>query len=277
MPYTVPSVPYGVTVHPGHGNVSVDWTAPNNGGNAIQHYEIDYLPVGGEISGNAYLLNTSSFTISGLNDNASYSFTVKAENAAGFGATSSAVVARTFGLPWTTVVASPATNDSVVHLSWATTTNGGTPVTGYKIYRAESAGSEVFLADAGTGLSYDDATAINGHTYYYRVVAVNIVGAGSSSTEVSVTPARAPGAPTGLGVTGEVLAMHLAWTAPADMGGGVQHYLIYRGSTSGSESLIDTIGNVTSYDSTRIARGRILLQCRRTELGRDRTGVRRGL
>ena len=254
-PRTTPSAPYGAIAQPGHGTASINWTVPNNGGSAIDSYLLSYgTEAGGMVSG-LFLGNVISYTVTGLNDNTSYIFAVSAHNLAGYGAPSSIASAQTFGLPWTTTVANPATADSTVHLSWTATNNGGTPITSYKVYRSGSTGAETFLADAGTGLFYNDATAVNGHTYFYKVAAVNIVGTGSVSNEVLVTPSRTPNAPTGLTATGDVLAIHLAWTGPADMGGGIQHYLVYRGSTSGEESLLVTIGNVTSYTNSGLGIG----------------------
>ena len=80
-----------------------------------------------------------------------------------------------------------------VALSWsAPVSDGGSPVTGYKIYRGTSSGAESFLvAPAGTGTSYTDGTVTNGTTYFYKVSALNGVGEGVLSNERSATPAPA--------------------------------------------------------------------------------------
>jgi hypothetical protein len=80
--------------------------------------------------------------------------------------------------------------DAQVALSWsAPASDGGSPVTGYKIYRSTSSGSETLLASpSGTGMSYPDTSAVNGTTYYYKVSALNAVGEGGLSNEASGTP-----------------------------------------------------------------------------------------
>jgi hypothetical protein len=84
-----------------------------------------------------------------------------------------------------------ATADSTgVTLSWPFPDDGGSPITGYKIYRGTVPGGESFIANAGTKGTFVDTTAIAGITYYYRVTAVNAVGEGPYCGEVS--PAAAP-------------------------------------------------------------------------------------
>jgi fibronectin type III domain protein len=77
-----------------------------------------------------------------------------------------------------------------VALSWsAPASDGGSPVTGYRIYRSTSSGTETLLASPpGTGTSYSDASAANGTTYYYKVSALNAIGEGPLSNEASGTP-----------------------------------------------------------------------------------------
>jgi fibronectin type 3 domain-containing protein len=63
--------------------------------------------------------------------------------------------------------------------------NGGSPITQYRIYRGTSSGSGVLLTKV-TSTSYVDTGAHRG-TYYYRITAVNAYGESPLSVEVSVT------------------------------------------------------------------------------------------
>ena len=149
-----------------------------------------------------------------------------------------------------------------VSLSWAApSSNGGSPVTGYDIYRGTSAGGESAtpIASNVTGTSFSDKSVDNGTTYYYTVAAVNAVGVSPQSSEASATPqqpATPPAAPTGLTATaagpGQV---NLSWTAAVPGTAPVTGYQISRGgtqiATSAGTSYSDTtVSASTAYSYT---------------------------
>ena len=82
-----------------------------------------------------------------------------------------------------------------MHLSWNAPADGGAPITGYNLYRGTAAGGET-LAHEPRQRRPPTTTprSRTAPTYYYRVAAVNSVGEGTQSNEVSATPA-APAAP----------------------------------------------------------------------------------
>src|SRR5207244_11994079 len=136
-----------------------------------------------------------------------------------------------------------------VGLTWqAPTSNGGSPITNYKIYRGTTSGGETLIATIGNQLSYSDGGLTNGVTYYYQVSAVNNAGEGPKSNEASATPtapATPPGAPQGLVTTAGHATVTLTWSPPSSNGGSpITNYRIYRGTASGGETLKPTIGNV---------------------------------
>ena len=75
-----------------------------------------------------------------------------------------------------------------VALTWeAPTSNGGSDITNYIIYRGTTSGELTELVKVSNILNRSDADVIPGDTYYYAVSAMNTVGEGSKSNEVSVT------------------------------------------------------------------------------------------
>jgi hypothetical protein len=78
-----------------------------------------------------------------------------------------------------------------IALSWAApSSNGGSPVTGYNLYRGTSPGSESStpIGSNVIATSYTDTGLTNGTAYYYNVAAVNSVGVSPQAGEVSAVP-----------------------------------------------------------------------------------------
>ena len=97
----------------------------------------------------------------------------------------------------------PATPDltaqqdgKTAYLSWSTPDNGGSAITGYKVYRGTTAGESLIATVAGDVNSFND-TSFNNGAYYYRVRASNANGDGPLSAKVTPTaivvkPAQSP-------------------------------------------------------------------------------------
>jgi hypothetical protein len=84
---------------------------------------------------------------------------------------------------------SAAAGDGEVDLSWtAPADDGGAAITAYKVLRGTTPGGETLLDTLGVVTTYNDGSASNGTTYYYKVRAVNSVGDGALSNELSATP-----------------------------------------------------------------------------------------
>ncbi|MFE1963354.1 PA14 domain-containing protein [Streptomyces sp. NPDC059479] len=113
---------------------------------------------------------------------------------------------------------------------------GVTGAVSYRVYRAVKA--DGVFAEAGTTnqVSYQDTSAVDGVTYYYRVTALD--GAGNESGRSAVVSGRSkdltpPPAVTGLAVTPTEYGFDLAWDAnPAT---DIARYTVHRGEIVGDE------------------------------------------
>lgn len=153
---------------------------------------------------------------------------------------------------------SASSTSALVHLSWTAPSDGGSAITNYQVYRA-SGGVRVLLAPLGAVTTYDDSTVANGTTYSYEVSAVNAVGEGALSNQVSVTPqiATPPSAPQSLtAAAAKGKGITLSWRAPASAGSSpITGYRVYRSTASGTETFLVAVGNITSYKDTATTRG----------------------
>jgi len=74
-----------------------------------------------------------------------------------------------------------------VSLAWTKPADGGSPITGYRIYRATGTGSAALLTTVtGSATTYRDAGARRGTTYSYTVTATNAIGEGATSNSVTI-------------------------------------------------------------------------------------------
>ena len=74
-----------------------------------------------------------------------------------------------------------------VTVSWLEPDNGGSPITGYRVYRSTTSGTETFLATVpATATKYFDNAAPATSNWFYRVTAVNAIAEGPFCREVNV-------------------------------------------------------------------------------------------
>jgi len=142
-----------------------------------------------------------------------------------------------------------------ISLSWQIpASDGGGGITGYRVYRGTSSGSESTTALASvsaSSLAYTDSSVANGTTYFYVVKAYNGYGTSGASNEVSATPvastASPPSAPQNLTASPGQSVVTLTWSAPATDGGApVTSYNVYRGTSAGGEGTSPYATNLTA-------------------------------
>jgi PKD repeat protein len=88
-------------------------------------------------------------------------------------------------------VLSATSGNARVNLSWTTPSDGGASITGYRLYRGAALYQTLGVVNA-----YSDTAVTNGQTYTYKVSAVNSIGEGAQSNQVTGSPAAGNVAPT---------------------------------------------------------------------------------
>ncbi len=136
---------------------------------------------------------------------------------------------------------SAAGGASSITLSWTTPADGGSPITGYEVWRGTASGGEALLTIVGVQNTYVDAAFVLGTTYWYQVAAVNAIDTGPLSNELSAALMEPPAAPTLLGAPADG-AVALSWTEPADGGGAITGYNVYRAVGAGPEEALASTG-----------------------------------
>ncbi len=178
---TAPTAPAGLTSPSKTStSVSLSWTASTDNV-GVSGYDVYRATT---LAGSS---TTTSFTDSGLTANTTYSYTVRARDAAGnLSMPSAALSVTTAGVDTTAPTApagltSPAKTSTSVSLSWtASTDNVG--VTGYSVYRGTT------LAGSNTATSFTDTGLTPNTSYSYTVTARDAAGnVSAASAALSVT------------------------------------------------------------------------------------------
>ena len=146
-----------------------------------------------------------------------------------------------------------------VVLAWtAPASDGGSPITGYKVERSADAGVSWTVLTASTGsatTSYTATGLTNGAAYSFRISAVNAVGTGTASTTASATPDVVPGTPTSVAtVSGNGVAT-VSWIAPASNGGTALTGFTVAWTSNAVQGVISGSATVTAATTSYMATG----------------------
>ncbi len=220
-PYDVPGAPTITSVVARTESAEITFTAPSTNGSPVTGYRV--TPFVGSQAQSPVLFSASAgttLTVPGLTAGTAYTFTLAAENIAGYGAdstrsgsvTPNAAPALTFSDPPGAVVGQ-------AYSQQLTVTDGTSPYT----WSVTSGTLPPGLTLSSDGLLSGTATASGSYTFTVRVVDASGSAATRSVTLlVSDRPAR-PAAPT---VTAGLGSAVVSWTAPASNGSVITAYVI---------------------------------------------------
>ncbi len=239
VPATVPEAPSQVTAAGASTKVTLSWNTPSSGGAAILHYYVYWsVSANGTSTRIDTLTNSTTFVHTALTNGVTYYYSISAVTAIGEGPRSPLTSATPLSVPSAPSELTAAGGATSITLTWTAPSNGGTAVTGYKIYRGSLSGGETFLKLVGPNTTYVDGGLPDNVQFYYKIRAVNSMGDGPLSSEVSARTFDRPGAPQNLIVSGGDSYAMLSWSAPSYVGGSsIAGYNIYR-NVSGTWNLI---------------------------------------
>jgi hypothetical protein len=170
------------------GRVDLSWTTPVSSGSPILGYNLYRGLSAGNLSLYQPLGIVTVYPDPAVIAGTTYFYAVAARNALGEGTRSVVRSATPTGVPTAPLNVTAVTDSKKgIDLAWSTPiSNGGSAITEYRIYRSTSAGSEIQVATvAGTAGTYKDTGTIRNRRYYYVIRAVNAIGPGAASAEVT--------------------------------------------------------------------------------------------
>lgn len=210
--FYAPSPPTLTSSTPGNGQVTIAFTAGADGGSAITNYEYSTND-GATFTAFSPADTVSPNTIMGLANATTYLVRLRAVNAAGAGAASTAISAQTAYPPQAPTALSAAPGDGQAIITFTVGSNGGSAITNYK-YSTDNGATFIAFSPADIASPVTITGLTNGTTYQIQLIAVNVVGDSGASSSVSVTPAPAvPGAPTITSLVGGNQAIYILYTA----------------------------------------------------------------
>ncbi len=188
---TAPDAPTSLGASKGDTQISLSWTAPaSNGGSAITDYIVEYKLTSEPTTWSTFADGTSTSTtatVTGLTNDLSYDFRVKAVNAFGTSAASSTAT-KTPGAPTvpdapTIGTAVPGNTNTLVAFT-PPADNGGSAIT---LYTVTSSPGNITATGSESPITVTGLT--NGVEYTFTVVATNSIGnSAASSASNAVTP-----------------------------------------------------------------------------------------
>ena len=227
-----PSAPSGLSVSNTIASLTLKWNAVTG----ATGYEI-YRAGTDEKYSKITTVTSTSYVDTNVKNNTQYSYKIKAYNAAGASAFSTAASLKKTQISVSNFKADAT--GSKVQLSWTGVVTGAE---GYVIYRRTEGGSYTEIGRT-SGNTYSN-TISAGIKYYYAVAVYSGSRTEDKCPEVGVMYLATP---SGLSVSNTIASLTLKWNAVT----GATGYEVYRAGTDGKYSKITTVTS-TSYVDTNV-------------------------
>ncbi|MGC8981680.1 MAG: fibronectin type III domain-containing protein, partial [Minisyncoccia bacterium] len=242
----LPNPPTNLTATPGLNKISLSWTAPSQPPTVSGYY----IYRSNDNRNYSKITTTTNTTYDDLNlaSGKTYYYYVTAYNSAGESGKSNVASATPYGVPTPPQSLSLSVGNKVMNLSWkAPVSDGGSPITEYRIYRSKQTTPWSLLATTNPStLSYSDTNIVLGETYYYVVTAKNSYGESNYSNIVSGKAGTIPSCPRNLELKSYSDHLKISWDKPSSDGYySIDKYIVYR--KVGATGTYSKVKETTSY------------------------------
>ena len=212
-----PEKPTGFEVAPGNRKATLTWNDPDDG--TVTKWQYSYKTTedyGSWIDMSGSGADTVRHVVSMLANDTLYTFRIRAVNNVGGGAESDEVSATPVAsVPGKPTGLAALTGDGQITLQW--TDPSDATIRKWQYAYKTTGKYEVWTDMSGSGattIRHTIGELANGTTYTIKIRAVNDVGDGPESDEVSATPLSVPAKPAGFAVTGGDAQVLLEWDDP---------------------------------------------------------------
>ena len=218
-----PAAPKDLKATPGDTRMTLVWTDPRD--NSISKYQVRHVKGTSVPDGTLWSdidpsdARTTSHTVTGLTNDTTYTFEIRAVNTLGEGPASAVTETPKLAIPDAPTDFTAVPGDGEVRLSWVLPTNASEIDRVQVSHKVSSEPGDykpwVELAKDRTTYTFTGLT--NGTEYDFIVRALNGAGRGAVAEE-KATPMAVPSAPTSLAAAAGDAQVVLTWTLPTGAG-----------------------------------------------------------
>lgn len=263
---TEPSAPVLSRPVEGDGQVELSWTADSDGGSPITGHVITVSQASKSLETITTRGEDTTYTVTDLENDSEYDFTVVAVNAVGSSEPSNTITATPSASKGGVTEPDSPTNlqatsgDGQIQISWTAPGNdGGRSITEYLVSLVSNRGQSV-VETKSTNTQYVLSGLSNGTQYTIKVAAVNAVGTGTYSSSVLATPnqevqATIPDIPTGITLTPGDATISVSWIAPNNGGSAITGYTVLYIDGNSVERTVNLDASKVNHTLTGLVNG----------------------